>query len=159
MKPCIVLALLLALAAPVSPAGQPAQGRELSPAETDRAIDDVFNGAMGVVRMEADLVTQRAGGMVRGSQNTYEYLRLEAPTRMILENRGESQARIPSEETTVIIVDGRNIWEAEARRPGARERTVSRRSFRPNLDATRAQGRDVFFERFLIGGDLPSANG
>lgn len=149
MIPCI-------LAATVAMAGQ---GRELSPQETDRAIDDVFNGAMGVVRMETDLTTEKTGGMVRGTQTTYEFLRLEAPTRMILVNRGQTQSRVALEDSTLIIVDGRNIWEVEARRQGGRERQVSRRSFRPNLQGTQAQGLAVFIGLFLMGRDVTSASG
>ena len=69
-------ALLLARALSITvSAGEPA-GRELSPQDTDRAINAVFNGAQGVVRMEADLVSHKTGGMVRGAQTVYEFLRL-----------------------------------------------------------------------------------
>ena len=156
MKRIIPLMLALVVSAPLLVAGE---GRRLSPQETDRAIDNVFNGAMGVVRMEADLITQKTGGMNKNPQTTFEFLRLEAPTRMILLNRGSSQNQVPPEETTQIIVDGRNIWEVEARRAGANERAVSRRSFRPNLQATQAQGLAVFIGLFLMGRDVTSASG
>ena len=150
---------VLALAVVATAACGEVRGRELSPQDTDRAINDVFNGAQGVVRMEADLVTQKTGGMVKGSQVAHEFLRLEAPTRMILQNRGSNQGRVPLEQTTIIIVDGRNIWEVEARAQGARERMVSRRSFRPNVEASRAQGLAVFIGLFLMGRDVTSATG
>ena len=157
MKKLIVTAVLLLVAA-LAHAGE-TRGKELSPQDTDRAINDVFNGAMGVVRMEADLVTQKTGGMVKGSQTTYEFLRLEAPTRMVLQNRGENKDRVPVENCTLIIVDGRNIWEVEAKSGNSRERAVSRRSFRPNLAATQAQGLAVFIGLFLMGRDVTSASG
>ncbi len=156
MRKTLCLALSLCIAAGAAFAGQ---GRELSQQETDRAIDSVFAGAQGVVRMEADLVTQKTGGMVKGSQNSYEFLRLEAPSRMILMNRGQSEGRIPPEQMTLIIVDGRNIWEVEAKAPNARERNVSRRSFRPNVAGTQAQGLAVFIGLFLMGRDVTSASG
>lgn len=152
----LIAVIIFVLAESVSFAGQ---SRELSPQDTDRAIDNVFNGAMGVVRMEADLITEKEGGMRRGSQTSYEFLRLEAPTRMILVNRGESQGRVPLENSTLIIVDGRNIWEVEAGRQNSRERQVSRRSFRPNLQTTQAQGLAVFIGLFLMGRDVTSASG
>lgn len=160
MKKLLTLAAAMALFAGIVAAGE-AIGRELSPQETDRAINAVFNGAQGVVRMEADLLTQKSGGMMRSGQNQviHEFLRLEAPTRMVLQNRGASEARLPVEQTTLIIVDGRNIWEVEAKRQGARERAVSRRSFRPNLEATQAQGLAVFIGLFLMGKDVTSATG
>ena len=139
-------------------AGEP-RGRRLSPQDTDRAINDVFNGAMGVVRMEADLVTEKTGGMNKGGQTTYEFLRLEAPTRMVLQNRGANKGRVALEDTTLIIVDGRNIWEVEARRQAGAERAVSRRAFRPNMQATQAQGLAVFIGLFLMGRDVTSASG
>lgn len=160
MKKLPMLAAALAFFVWHAMAGEPT-GRELSPQETDRAINAVFNGAQGVVRMEADLLTQKTGGMMRDGQGqvTHEFLRLEAPTRMVLQNRGASEARLPVEQTTLIIVDGRNIWEVEAKRPGSRERAVSRRSFRPNLEATQAQGLAVFIGLFLMGRDVTSATG
>ena len=158
MKKTGFLAVAVALTASLLCAAEPA-GRELAPQDTDQAINDVFNGAMGVVRMEADLVTRKSGGMVKGNQTTYEFLRLEAPTRMFLQNRGESQAQIPLEDSTLILVDGRNIWEVEARRQNSAERSVSRRSFRPNLEATQAQGLAVFIGLFLMGRDVTSASG
>ncbi len=133
------------------------EGRQLSPQDTDRAINDVFNGAMGVVRMEADLVTQKAGGMQKAGATSYEFLRLEAPTRMSLLNRGASQAELPKEQCTLIIVDGRNIWEVEAIRNG--QRSVSRRAFRPNMQGAQAQGLAVFIGLFLMGRDVTSASG
>ncbi len=143
-------------AAGIAAAGEP-QGRRLSPQETDRAINDVFGGAAGVVRMEADLITRKTGGMQREAQTTHEFLRLEAPTRMVLVNRGESQGRVPLEQSTLIIVDGRNIWEVEASEEG--RRNVSRREFRPNLEGVQAQGLAVFIGLFLMGRDVTSASG
>ncbi len=156
MKCTTAILLALFVAAAAAAAGEPA-GRRLSPQDTDRAINAVFSGAAGVVRMEADLVTRKAGGMQREPQTTYEFLRLEAPTRMALVNRGTSQERVPVEESTLIIVDGRNIWEVEAQRDGARN--VSRREFRPNLDGIQAQGLAVFIGLFLMGRDVTSAGG
>ncbi|MCC8181109.1 MAG: hypothetical protein LIP23_09410 [Planctomycetes bacterium] len=150
---------LVFLLAATALAGQPAQGRQLSPQEADRAINNVFNGAMGVVRMEADLITQKTGGMSRGGQTTYEFLRLEAPSRMMLINRGETQGRVALENSTIILVDGRNIWEVEARVGNARERNVSRRAFRPNVAANQAQGMAVFIGLFLMGREVTSAAG
>ncbi|MDR2391108.1 MAG: hypothetical protein LBE84_05465 [Planctomycetota bacterium] len=133
--------------------------RVLSPRETDAAIDSVFNTAQGVTRMEAELVTRKSGGMIKGSQISYEFLRLETPARMVLINRGASQARIPIDQSTLIIVDGRNIWDVEARRDGVRHRQVSRRPFRPDLGRGQAQGLAIFIGLFLIGRDVTSASG
>ncbi len=80
----IVCALFAALLfAGFAPGGE-TTGRELSPQDTDRAIDEVFNGAAGVTRMEADIITQKTGGMVKGSQLAYEFLRLETPAMLYL---------------------------------------------------------------------------
>ncbi len=156
MKKITTLAAALVVAVSLAWAGQ---GRELSPQEVDQAINAVFNGAQGVVRLETDLVTQKTGGMVRGSQTSYEFLRLEAPSRMVLMNRGQSQNQIPVDQMTLIIVDGRNIWEVEARGQNAGQRNVSRRSFRPNLAGAQAQGLAVFIGLFLMGRDVTSATG
>lgn len=153
-----MLAFCFTLLLPVMAAAAEIQGRELSPQDTDRAINAVFNGAMGVVRMEADIITQKTGGMIKGSQTSYEFLRLEAPTRMALFNRGDSRERTPMEQNTIILVDGRNIWEVEARQAN-RGRSVSRRAFRPNLDGSQAQGLAVFIGLFLMGRDVTSASG
>ena len=139
-------------------AGQ-AQGRTLSVQETDQAINAVFSGAQGVVRMEADLTTQKTGGMVRGQQTSYEFLRMEAPSRMWLQNRGSSRGQLPIERSNLIIVDGRNIWEVEARQDNSRERAVNRRAFRANLENRQAQGLAVFIGLFLMGKDVTSATG
>lgn len=149
--------LFLACALVVPAAAGEARGRELSPQETDQAINAIFNGAQGVVRMEADLVTHKSGGMLREPQTSYEFLRLETPTRMFLQNRGASQGRVPLEQSALILVDGRNIWEVEARRANARERQVSRRAFRPNLGDGQAQGLAVFIGLFLMGREVTSA--
>ena len=149
----LATALSLSLAAPVA-AGE---GRVLSSQETDQAITAVFNGAQGVMRLEADIITQKTGGMIKGSQITYEFLRMEAPTRMWLQNRGQSEAPLPLERCSLIIVDGRNIWEVEA--GTGRGRSVSRRSFRPNLEGGRAQGMAVFIGLFLLGREVTSAGG
>ncbi len=138
-------------------AGQQPQGRRLDPGETDQAINTIFNGAAGVVRMEADLITQKKGGMNRDGQISHEFLRLETPARMVLQNRGESQERVPLENQTLIIVDGRNIWEVEAARNNRRQ--VSRRSFRPRLEESHAQGLAMFIGLFLMGRDVTSAGG
>lgn len=140
-------------------AGEQPPGRPLSPQETDQAINSVFNSASGVVRMEADLITQKTGGMVKGEQITYEFLRLEAPARMWLQNRGTNQNPLPVEQCSLIIVDGRNIWEVEARQQNTRERAVNRRAFRPNLEGKQAQGMAVFIGLFLMGKDVTSATG
>ena len=153
-----VFAMAVVASLGLAAAGQPA-GRMLSPAETDQAINAVFAGAQGVVRMEADLTTQKTGGMVKGQQVSYEFLRMEAPSRMWLQNRGSSQAPLPVERSNLIIVDGRNIWEVEARQPNTRERAVNRREFRPNLEGKRAQGMAVFIGLFLMGRDVTSASG
>lgn len=158
MKQIATAVLAFVLAAPMLSAGE-VQGRQLSPQDTDQAINGVFNGAMGVVRMEADLITQKTGGMNKGAQTTYEFLRLEAPTRMVLQNRGSNQGRVPLEEMTIILVDGRNIWEVEGKRQGGQERAVSRRAFRPNFESTQAQGLAVFIGLFLMGRDVTSASG
>ena len=158
MKRFMAVAVALIVFGPALAAGE-VRGRELSPQETDAAINNVFNGAQGVVRMEADLVTQRSGGVSKKPQTTYEFLRLEAPTRMVLMNRGESQGRVPPEKMTLVIVDGRNIWEVEAKSQNARERSVSRRAFRPDVRATQAQGLAVFIGLFLMGRDVTSATG
>ncbi len=139
-------------------AGQP-QGRVLSVQETDQAINAVFAGAQGVVRMEADLITQKTGGMVKGEQTTYEFLRMETPSRMWLQNRGASRNPLPLEQSNIIIVDGRNIWEVEAQQGNNRERAVNRRAFRPNLEGKQAQGLAVFIGLFLMGRDVTSATG
>ncbi|MCD8141125.1 MAG: hypothetical protein LUE17_15380 [Planctomycetaceae bacterium] len=157
MKQFAAIILALALAAVPATAGEPT-GRQLSPQETDQAIDGVFSGAMGVVRMEADIITQKTGGMQRGSQTTYEFLRLAAPTRMLLVNRGTSRDPVALEDSDIIIVDGRNIWEVEGRR-GGDSRSVSRRAFRPNLQGVQAQGLAVFIGLFLMGRDVTSATG
>lgn len=156
MKRTVAVLFALLVFAVTAAAGE-APGRRLSPEETDAAINAVFSGAAGVVRMEADLVTRKTGGMQREPQTTYEFLRLEAPTRMALVNRGTSQERVPLEQSTLIIVDGRNIWEAEASQDG--RRNVSRREFRPNLDGVQAQGLAVFIGLFLMGRDVTSAGG
>ena len=153
---CLTVAALV-LVAGMAAAGE--RGRQLSPQETDRAIDNIFNGAMGVVRMETDLITQKKGGMQKNDQTSYEFLRLEAPTRMILQNRGPSREQVPLEQSTLIIVDGRNIWEVEARQANSKQRGVSRRSFRPNLQGAQAQGLAVFIGLFLMGRDVTSASG
>jgi hypothetical protein len=153
-----VVMVLLAFSAAHAVAGQQQQqGRRLDAQETDQAINNIFDGAMGVVRMEADLITQKKGGMNRDGQVSYEFLRLETPARMVLQNRGESQERIPLEAQTLIIVDGRNIWEVEAARNNRRQ--ASRRSFRPNLEDTQAQGLAVFIGLFLMGRYVTSAGG
>lgn len=154
----LFLAAMAAIFCTVAVSAEP-RGRELSPQETDRAINDVFNGAMGVTRMETDLITQKTGGMTRGEQVAYEFLRLEAPSRMVLYNRGSNQGQVSLEQNTIIIVDGRNIWEIEAKQGNARERMVSRRSFRPNVEASNAQGLAVFIGLFLMGRDVTSASG
>ena len=106
--------------------GEP-QGRQLSVPETDQAINAVFAGAQGVVRMEADLITQKSGGMVKGEQTTYEFLRMEAPSRMWLQNRGASQGQLPLEQSSLIIVDGRNIFQpADVRALGFTYHSVGR---------------------------------
>jgi hypothetical protein len=156
MNKIIALASVFAMVATVALAGQ---GRELSPQEVDRAINQVFSGAQGVTRMEADLITQKTGGMVRDSQTAYEFLRLEAPTRMVLMNRGSNQGRVPPEQMTLIIVDGRNIWEVEAKSANASQRSASRREFRPNIEGAQAQGLAVFIGLFLMGRDVTSASG
>ena len=152
----VITALVVLLTAGTVLSGE---GRELSPQETDQAINVVFDGAQGVVRMEADIVTRKSGGMIRDSQTSYEFLRLDAPARMMLQNRGTSEGRIPLEQSTLIIVDGRNIWEVEARQQGSRERQVSRRSFRPNVEGRQAQGLAVFIGLFLMGREVVSAGG
>lgn len=157
MKRVLVMVAICALLTGVALAGQP-RGKPLSPQQTDQAINNIFNGAAGVVRMEADLITQKAGGMSKDGQRSYEFLRLEAPTRMVLQNRGTSQERLPLEQTTLIIVDGRNIWEVEGRRDGSNQRQVSRRAFRPNLEGNQAQGLAVFIGLFLMGRDVTSAS-
>jgi hypothetical protein len=141
------------------PGAGEAAARVLSPRETDAAIDSVFNSAQGVTRMEAELVTRKSGGLIKDSQVSYEFLRLETPARMVLINRGASQARIPIDQSTLIIVDGRNIWEVEARRDGARQRQASRRPFRPDVGRGQAQGLAVFIGLFLMGRDVTSASG
>ncbi|MCC8164643.1 MAG: hypothetical protein LIQ31_00490 [Planctomycetes bacterium] len=151
----VLIAVMVTTAAGIA-ASEP-RGRQLSPEDTDRAINDVFNGAMGVTRMEADLITQKTGGMQRDGATAYEFLRLETPYRMVLVNRGPSAEPLPVEESTLIIVDGRNIWEVEARR--SNRRSVSRRAFRPNMDNTQAQGLAVFIGLFLMGRDVTSASG
>ena len=156
MKRTTAILLALIAVAGMAAAGE-TRGRQLAPQDTDRAINDVFNGAAGVVRMEADLITQKTGGMQRDAQTTYEFLRLEAPTRMILVNRGSNQGRVPLEQSTLIIVDGRNIWEVEAQQD--KKRNVSRREFRPNLQGAQAQGLAVFIGLFLMGRDVTSASG
>ncbi len=155
-RTCAVAVLIALFSIGAASAGE---GRELSPQETDQAINAVFNGAQGVVRMEADLVTRKSGGMIKGTQTSYEVLRLEAPTRMVLQNRGASEGRVPLEQSTLIIVDGRNIWEVEARQQNARERQVSRRAFRPNVEGQQAQGLAVFIGLFLMGREVTSASG
>ena len=157
MKRTLFMALVLAFVAGTAVAGQQPEGRRLNPQQTDQAINAIFNGAMGVVRMEADLITQKKGGMSKDGQISYEFLQLEAPTRMVLQNRGESEERIPLEDQTLIIVDGRNIWEVEAQRDNQRQ--VSRRAFRPDLQTTQAQGLAVFIGLFLMGRDVTSASG
>ncbi|MDR1745211.1 MAG: hypothetical protein LBS30_05605 [Planctomycetota bacterium] len=158
MKRSVIAAtMILALSVLPAACGE-AQGRQLSPQQTDQAIDGVFSGAMGVVRMEADLITQKTGGMQKQPQTTYEFLRLEAPTRMVLLNRGPSQDPVPLEESNIIIVDGRNIWEVEAAQGGG-GRSVSRRAFRPNMQGVQAQGLAVFIGLFLMGRDVTSASG
>lgn len=158
MKRIALFAMAAALFSGILPAGEPQpQGRKLNPRETDAAINAIFNGAMGVVRMEADLVTQKKGGMNRDGQISHEFLRLEAPARMALQNRGGSRGQLPLEQQTLIIVDGRNIWEVEAARDNRRQ--VSRRSFRPDFEQTQAQGLAVFIGLFLMGRDVTSAGG
>lgn len=152
---CLVLAGVLLSGTAFG--GQP-RGKQLNPQQTDQAINNIFNGAAGVVRMETDLITQKKGGMSKDGQTSYEFLRLEAPTRMVLQNRGPSKERLPLEQTTLIIVDGRNIWEVEARRDANSPRQVSRRSFRPNLEGNQAQGLAVFIGLFLMGRDVTSAS-
>lgn len=139
-------------------AGEP-QGRELPPQEVDRAINAVFAGAQGVVRMEADITTQKSGGMTREQQTSYEFLRMETPSRMWLQNRGSSQAPLPVEQCNLIVVDGRNIWEIEPRTQNSRERAVNWRSFRPNLEGRQAQGLAAFIGLFLMGREVTSATG
>jgi hypothetical protein len=151
-------AAALLFLAPLLAAGEPV-GRQLSPQEADAAINNVFNAAQGVSRMEANLVTRKSGGMIKGSQTSYEFLRLQTPTRMLLVNQGSSRGRVPLEESTLIIVDGRNIWEVEARRDGARQRQVSRQVFRPDIGSGQAQGLAVFIGLFLMGRDVASAHG
>lgn len=130
-------------------------GRQLSQAETDRAIDEIFQRAANVERMEAELVTAKTGGMVRGQQISHEFLRLEAPSRMVLINRGESQNPLPIEKCNLILVDGRNIWEVEA--SSGKERSVSRREFRPNVEGLRGKGLGAFIGLFLLGREVSSA--
>lgn len=156
-KRFFLAALAVVVCSLAGTAGQPP--RQLSPAETDQAIDAVFRAAAGVVRMETDLITQKTGGMVKGSQTAYEFLRMEAPSRMWLQNRGTSERPLPLEQCTLILVDGRNIWEVEAGASGGRERAVSRRQFRPDVGAVRGQGLAVFIGLFLVGKDVASAAG
>ncbi|MDR0363235.1 MAG: hypothetical protein LBJ46_11220 [Planctomycetota bacterium] len=151
----IVLTSVFVAAWGVAIAGAPP--RQLSPTETDQAINAVFAGAQGVVRMEADIITQKTGGMTRAPQITYEFLRIEAPARMWLQNRGTSEAPLPIEQSNLILVDGRNIWEVEAGSGQSRERAVSRRAFTPNFGSGQARGLAVFIGLFLMGKEVTSA--
>ncbi|MDR1535918.1 MAG: hypothetical protein LBU64_12635, partial [Planctomycetota bacterium] len=119
----------------------------------------IFNGAQSVSRLEAELITRKSGGMIKDSQISHEFLRLETPARMLLINRGASRERIPLEQSTLILVDGRNIWEVEARRRGAGQRQVNRRAFRPGVGQDRSQGLAVFIGLFLMGRDVTTAAG
>ena len=154
----LFIVVIAVLSLETAAAGQ-APGRTLSVQETDQAINAVFTGAQGVVRMEAELTTQKTGGMVKGQQVSYEFLRMEAPSRMWLQNRGASRGQLPLERSNLIIVDGRNIWEVEARQDNSRERAVNRRAFRANLEGNQAQGLAVFIGLFLMGKDVTSASG
>lgn len=156
MKKHLYMLFACVLACACAHAGQ---GRELSAQETDAAINNVFNGAAGVTRLECDLITQKTGGMVKGSQISYEFLRLETPSRMVLLNRGASQERIPLEQMNIILVDGRNIWEVEPRQQRTGQRSVSRRQFRPSVPASQSQGLAVFIGLFLMGREVASATG
>ena len=152
---CLFPALLLALA----PAAGGEAGRRLSPRDADAAINAIFNRAQGVTRLEAGLVTRKSGGMIKGTETSHEFLRLETPARMFLQNKGREQGRLPLERSTLIVVDGRNIWEAEARREGGGRRQVGRRSFRPDPARGQGQGLAVFIGLFLMGREVSSAGG
>ncbi|MDR3077403.1 MAG: hypothetical protein LBV15_01410 [Planctomycetota bacterium] len=154
---CWLFSALLFALAPAALGGTP--GRRLSPQESDAAINSIFNGAQGVTRLEADLVTRKSGGMIKGTQTSYEFLRLETPARMFLQNKGQEQGRLPLERSTLIIADGRNIWEVEARREGAGQRQTGRRSFRPDPARGQGQGLAVFIGLFLMGREVSSAGG
>jgi hypothetical protein len=145
-------------------AGSPARGgetpgRQLSPADTDRAINAIFAGAQGIFRMEADIETQKSGGMLKGQPLNYEFLRLEAPDRMWLENRGNSRSPLPLENCNLVIVDGRNLWEVEPRQANNAARLVNRRRFSPQLEGMQTQGMAAFIGLFLLGRDAVSASG
>jgi hypothetical protein len=124
---------VLAVAVPAAERNPPV-GRPVSAQEADREIERIFEQGRAVNRLQAELTTTKRGGRIKADQPLvqYESVRLAAPNRMWLENRGAAARPLPPEECSIMIVDGENLWDVQsAERDGRRD--ASRRALREDV--------------------------
>ena len=97
------------------------EGRPLSEAEADRAVDAVFESATRINRLEAKLTTRKVGGAFGEEPKiSYGFLRLSVPNLMWLQDYGADEHDRPRkddpglQQSSLTIVDGQFIWDIQA---------------------------------------------
>lgn len=96
-----------------APAPAPAAGRELSKEETDAEFDGILERAAKITRIQAEIRKTESGGVFKKKDVTYQTLKYEAPDRIYLLDRFDSEEKAAFEDCRLTLFDGKAVWELE----------------------------------------------
>jgi len=140
------------ISTPIVHAGELAE-TELSQADTDRLVDDLFARQRKLRWLKAKVVTAKSGGVFSRGRKSVGQLEAAVPARFRFLDQGDPDSPLPPEQASLMLFDGEFYWEMEPYYEGE-PRRIERRT----LKKASAEGRGVDLVSFFIGRDVASAS-
>ncbi len=126
--------------------------RELSQAEADRLLDDLFARQQQLRWLQAKVLTSKSGGVFTRGRQSVGQLEAAVPARFRFVDQGDPSAPQPVAQSALMLFDGEFYWEMEPDYPG-QPRQIERRTLKSAADS----GRGVDLVSFFVGKDVASA--
>ncbi len=142
----VMLALLLTVSAEAVEKKVVAE-KDLSAQEVDAAFDQVFKIQKKLERMQAKVITEKAGGIFKKSKANEAYVYAQMPDKLLFIDKGNEGENVPPAQYAIILIDGVFLWDIKpADSKGVREAE--------RIDMNSAGSRDINIAALLIGADV-----
>ncbi|MBN2712977.1 MAG: hypothetical protein JXR97_11195 [Planctomycetes bacterium] len=127
----------------------------LSNEETDKLLEDIFENAKKITRVQASMFTRTTGGYAKEGSELVQYdeVKFATPAKIWKLSREDSKEELPFKDCSLVIFDGKYLWEMMPKFDDE-PREVTRRTV--NKDDQKVSG-NAGLAVFLLRSDVKSA--